>query len=209
MNQLEAASHLNFFKPALALSVLAHAAFFVPVYLSAPSVSVEPGISSLSLVLEEQAAPEKSKPAETPKDVPSVTDFSEDPVMIKSLNPKDKKAETKKGVKESRRIVAVASDGAIQEAHPDMPQNKAPEYPREAREKGWEGLVVLKVHVQNNGKVSLVEVERSSGHLVLDESGVKAVRSWRFLPSRIGPMAFDSWIRVPLQFVLQDEAQKS
>lgn len=200
---------VNFFKPALAVSVLAHAAFFAPIYLSSPRVSVEPGISSLALYLEEETVPKKTKTVEIPKPVLSITDISEDRVMIKPAPREETKDESKKESKESRRIVAVASDGAIQEAHPDMPQNKAPEYPREAREKGWEGTVVLKVHIDRKGKVSSLDVERSSGHAVLDKSALKAVKDWRFLPSRIGPLSFDSWIRVPLQFILKENMEKS
>jgi TonB family protein len=60
--------------------------------------------------------------------------------------------------------------------HPD------PEYSFEARRAHLQGTCVLRVHVDPDGAVRDVRVERSLG-MGLDEESVKAVRTWRFEPA--------------------------
>ncbi|MFC1523834.1 energy transducer TonB, partial [Thermodesulfobacteriota bacterium] len=50
-------------------------------------------------------------------------------------------------------------------------------YPRIARKKGWQGKVVLKFIVCEDGRVMNVEVVESSGYAVLDKNAMKSVRS--------------------------------
>jgi TonB family protein len=57
-----------------------------------------------------------------------------------------------------------------------------PVYPEEAQRAGLEGLVVLKVEIDEQGRVGHVEVLRSLGH-GFDEAAVAAVRQWRFRPA--------------------------
>lgn len=59
-------------------------------------------------------------------------------------------------------------------------ENQPPEYPMLARRRGWQGVVAIFVHVDSNGQVSLAAVARSSGHDVLDQAALQAVRGWRF-----------------------------
>lgn len=98
--------------------------------------------------------------------------------------------------------------GALLEAKPDYLRNPAPVYPREARRKGWEGLVLLNVAVNREGISLSVSVEQSSGHAVLDEAAAKAVRAWQFLPARIGDVPVEASVRVPVRFELKDSKQK-
>lgn len=74
--------------------------------------------------------------------------------------------------------------------------NALPEYPDEALEKGWEGVVELMLSLDEEGKAHQVEVARSSGYPVLDGSAEKAARGWRV--SGLGK----SRVRVPVRFVL-------
>jgi periplasmic protein TonB len=57
-----------------------------------------------------------------------------------------------------------------------------PVYPEEAQRAGLEGLVVLKVEIDEQGRVGRIEVLRSLGH-GFDEAAVTAVRQWRFRPA--------------------------
>jgi TonB family protein len=57
-----------------------------------------------------------------------------------------------------------------------------PVYPEEAQRAGLEGLVVLKVVIDERGRVGDVEVMRSVGH-GFDEAAVAAVRQWKFRPA--------------------------
>jgi protein TonB len=92
--------------------------------------------------------------------------------------------------------------GAVTEAKPDYLKNPAPAYPSEARRNGWQGLVVLRVGVGADGRAMQIEVEQSSGFDILDESAQKTVKKWRFRPAKIGAMAVESQVRVPIRFEL-------
>lgn len=48
-------------------------------------------------------------------------------------------------------------------------------YPRMARRMGWEGLVALSLHIENDGSLHNVSIARSSGHKVLDENARSTV----------------------------------
>jgi protein TonB len=101
-------------------------------------------------------------------------------------------------------LVSDPLKGAQLEAKPDYLRNPAPVYPREARRKGWEGLVLLNVAVSREGIPFSVSVEQSSGHVLLDEVAAKTVRAWQFLPARIGDVPVEASVRVPVRFELKD-----
>lgn len=58
--------------------------------------------------------------------------------------------------------------------------DQPPTYPTIARRRRWEGTVVLGIDCDATGVVRRVTVVRSSGHEVLDDAAVAAVRQWRF-----------------------------
>src|SRR2546428_8927887 len=60
--------------------------------------------------------------------------------------------------------------------------NPRPEYPRAAREAGWEGTTVLQVLVLPNGTVGSVTLHKTSGYAVLDEAALTAVKTLRVGP---------------------------
>jgi len=78
--------------------------------------------------------------------------------------------------------------------------NPAPRYPPSALEEGWEGCVVLRVHVDAAGHPLGVDVRTSSGHDVLDKAALAAVRQWMFVPAKRGSTPVDGWVDVPLNF---------
>jgi protein TonB len=80
--------------------------------------------------------------------------------------------------------------------------NPKPVYPMTARQRQWQGLVLLRVYVGADGQALQVNLQRSSGHEVLDESALEAVRKWKFVPAKRGDVAEASWATVPIQFEL-------
>ncbi len=50
-------------------------------------------------------------------------------------------------------------------------------YPRIARRMGWEGLVGISLHIENDGSLHQIQIARSSGHKVLDENARKTIQS--------------------------------
>ena len=89
-------------------------------------------------------------------------------------------------------------------ARPEYGVNPKPPYPLVARRLGAQGVVVLRVQVCEDGRVAAVELARSSGFALLDESASRTVRqSWRFVPARLNGAPVASWVEVPIQFVLR------
>lgn len=80
--------------------------------------------------------------------------------------------------------------------------NPKPVYPMTARQRQWQGLVLLRVYVGADGQALQVNLQRSSGHEVLDESALEAVRKWKFVPAKRGDVAEAIWATVPIQFEL-------
>ncbi len=87
-------------------------------------------------------------------------------------------------------------------AKPDYLKNPEPEYPLAARRRGQEGSVVLSVTVSGAGRAVEILIKQSSGHELLDQAAVKAVRAWEFEPARIGAVGVESKIEVPVRFKL-------
>jgi protein TonB len=88
-------------------------------------------------------------------------------------------------------------------ARPLYQDNPPPVYPALARRRQWQGAVVLEVLVKADGLVAELSVEQSSGHRVLDEAALAAVRNWRFTPGRHGRQPVAMKVLVPVRFGLQ------
>jgi protein TonB len=72
-----------------------------------------------------------------------------------------------------------------------------------ARRMGIQGVVVLRVHVRADGSVAQAEIAHSSGSPLLDDSALKTIREqWRFLPAQLDGTPVESWVEVPIRFVL-------
>jgi TonB family protein len=77
--------------------------------------------------------------------------------------------------------VPLRADG-VEPAEPQLLRADPPDYPRLARRRGWEGSVFLDLRVAADGTVSEATVATSSGHTVLDDAALAAVRTWLFVP---------------------------
>ncbi len=84
-----------------------------------------------------------------------------------------------------------------------------PLYPLIAKKSGWEGTVLIRVAVEKNGRASKVDVSRSSGHKVLDDAAVKAVKRWSFRPARDGNIPIRSVVVIPIGFSLSSQRTAS
>ena len=86
---------------------------------------------------------------------------------------------------------------------PRYADNPKPIYPQEAKEKGYEGEVVLRVEVLVNGRVGQIDIKKSSSYELLDRAAVTAVKQWRFIPAKKGDVAIPLWVNIPVRFQLQ------
>jgi protein TonB len=61
---------------------------------------------------------------------------------------------------------------------------------------------MLKVLVSRDGLPKKVDLERSSGTSALDESALRTVLNWRFVPAKRGGEPIEAWVLVPVVFRL-------
>ena len=95
------------------------------------------------------------------------------------------------------------SNKEILVVQPRYADNPKPDYPNEARKKGYQGEVVLRAEVLSNGLVGKIEVKNSSGYEILDHSALTAVKQWKFAPAKKGENTVPLWVNIPIKFQLQ------
>lgn len=98
---------------------------------------------------------------------------------------------------------AAAPRQARVDAKPRPRARIRPDYPKEARQRGEQGLVLLEIAVDASGLVGDVTVVTSSGYPELDREAVRAVRAARFTPARRGHAPVASTVRLPVAFRLK------
>lgn len=81
--------------------------------------------------------------------------------------------------------------------------NRKPEYPAMSRRYEEEGTVVLRVQVKADGSAGQVEIKKSSGFPLLDESAKRAVQSWRFNPATVDGKPVTEWYEQAIPFRLE------
>ncbi|MGH8559832.1 MAG: energy transducer TonB [Methylococcales bacterium] len=143
-------------------------------------------------------APKPRKPSIVPAPVPvpvSVASQQSSQTQTSSLSPSSAASGIKNANPETETFT---------EAHyrPNYRNNPAPEYPRIARKRGWEGTVLLLIQVTPEGHSANVTVHRTSGHQALDNAAVEAARKWTFIPAKRGETPVASSVVVPIHFNL-------
>ena len=86
------------------------------------------------------------------------------------------------------------------EAEDSVVRRVEPEYPEQARLQGIQGVVVLDIHVAQDGRVQ--DVKHVSGPPPLIEPAVTAVRQWQFKPRRVNGKPVEMQTQVTLDFRL-------
>jgi protein TonB len=81
-------------------------------------------------------------------------------------------------------------------------KNPAPAYPAGSRRQHHQGTVLLKVRVSEQGAALEVLVDHTSGWSELDDSALKAVKSWHFVPAQRGSTPVQAWVLIPVEFAL-------
>jgi protein TonB len=77
-----------------------------------------------------------------------------------------------------------------------------PTYPPVSRRAGEEGVVRLKVLVDEKGRPKDVQIAQSSGFPRLDEAAKQAVSRWKFVAATNGSSAVQAWTQVAVNFKL-------
>lgn len=84
------------------------------------------------------------------------------------------------------------------------PQRMPPRYPPASRRLGEEGVVVLRVEIDETGAVAHASVQMSSGHPRLDEAALSAVRHWRCTPAERNGQPVRAVAIQPFKFAMQE-----
>jgi TonB family protein len=77
-----------------------------------------------------------------------------------------------------------------------------PPFPRQAREQGWHGVVLLNLTIDAEGQVLQAEIKKSSGYTLLDSAAVQSVKRWTFEPAKNGNFSVSSVVNLPIKFDL-------
>lgn len=86
----------------------------------------------------------------------------------------------------------------------DYLDNPKPPYPAISRRLSEQGRVVLRVHVDADGRPADVQLHVSSGSSRLDQSALDTVRRWKFAPAKLGKETIAAWVLIPIAFTLKD-----
>jgi protein TonB len=79
----------------------------------------------------------------------------------------------------------------------------APDYPRQAVRRNLEGEVLLLVEVLPTGETGRIEIRESSGHRLLDNAAIDAVKGWKFEAALVEGRPVRSFVEVPILFELK------
>lgn len=78
-----------------------------------------------------------------------------------------------------------------------------PQYPKRALKLRQEGTVLLRVLVSKDGDQETLKIYRPSQYALLNQAAVKAVKKWKFEPTRRGGIPVKSWVEIPIEFAIQ------
>ena len=88
---------------------------------------------------------------------------------------------------------------------PPSPRRRIkPEYPKGARQRGEEGIVILELDISAEGTVDHVRVFKSCGFPELDQAAIQAAKRAPFNSARQGSVNVPYTVRLPLDFHLKD-----
>jgi protein TonB len=106
-------------------------------------------------------------------------------------------------VQAGAQMAAQQADGPVeqQQASWSSPP-RPPDYPPLARRRDQEGEVLLRLDLDTQGRVTAAQVLQSSGYPLLDRAALAAGSGWQLLPARINGVAVTSYVRIPVQFRL-------
>lgn len=157
-------------------------------------------------VVKPQPKPVKPKVKHNPKPKPKPAEAAVNPVETAKEEP-ESTAQPAGGAPLSSNqstLGAPRNDTFVQaDSNAAYLNNPAPKYPLRARQRHWEGRVLLRVYVSADGQAQQVVLQASSGHDILDESALEAVRKWRFVPAKRGDSPEASWVTIPIVFRLE------
>jgi periplasmic protein TonB len=158
----------------------------------------------------------KPKPKPEPKKTPPVKEKLPNLGEIEKLIKSQSVKQVSKSVKyepdqqtahtvASAMITPLAGSASARDNFPisDL-HNPSPEYPEMAIFLGYQGNAIVRIKVSAKGLSEGVDILRSSGHKILDEATTKALKKWRFTPSKHGNTPMASSVVISVIYILYD-----
>ena len=142
---------------------------------------------------------------DTPPGAPPTVSIAEEVAPVPAEKPREVVAAVTKPGSESTQVAALG-DSRVKLPHYNVAylNNPPPAYPPAARRMRLEGLAVVRALINADGKVETLKLEKTSGSDLLDDAAQRAVKSWRFVPARLGTETVTHWVDIPIQFRLSD-----
>ena len=107
----------------------------------------------------------------------------------------------------ARAQTAPVAQPVVSSAYPRYRENPPPGYPETARQRGYEGVVLIAVEILTDGRVGKAVVRQSSGYAILDHTAVAAVRDWKFVPAKKSGVPYKTWAELPIKFVIHENSR--
>ncbi len=192
----------------LALHALAALAVLAPPAYIAAQKAADPPVQAITVKREEPPPP-------PPPPMLEVKHKPKAPVVRTVAPPKPEPVRSDPVVAEQTPMSYPATPEPERPASPAEPAETAPSalgyrsmknvpYPRVAVTQHMEGTVILRVLVGVDGVPQSIDIERSSGHSVLDRAAKDAVMKWRFEPGTRDGQPFAAYGLVPIAFKLTE-----
>ncbi len=166
-----------------------------------PTVSDEP-IEPAPWLRPHKAEDQPLLPGPNDRAEPRPKDLSQKyrlPVKQVQNKPQPQKASTPPKAKAATPAPSVARLRTARKKSGECPK---PRYPRRALQRGLEGRVTFLVDVSETGEVLGLQLEKSSGHDMLDRAARRAIEKWRFAPATRAGKPVRDRVRVPMTFRL-------
>jgi len=157
------------------------------------AIPTEPGILSVSLHAEGSNLSSRQKSLATPQKSSSSSKESQSPIQ---------------GGEDASQISAENAELAPLGKARKVIHSPKPHYPIVSRRLREQGLVVVRLCVNERGEVGEVGVSRTSGYQALDRSALTALSQWKFMPitlndRRNGLDIESQCFQTPVQFSLE------
>ena len=88
---------------------------------------------------------------------------------------------------------------------PQLIEYTEPDYPEEAKLGDIEGVAILKILIDREGKVAIVKVLNDGGFYKFGQEASRTVKKWRFKPAKIMGMPVAVWCIQSIRFELKRE----
>lgn len=123
-------------------------------------------------------------------------------IVVPPVDSKPAKVGDGSAIKPATDPTTIPSTGVTSEAKPDYIKNPKPHYPEFARKAGQEGLTIIHVKIDEDGKPVSVTIKKSSGFSSIDQEALRAVKKWMFRPERKGTLRVSYEKDIPVRFRL-------